>query len=304
MSHGNATVIDGKVYCGGGRTGEGRISGDDDDRYSVYRYDPTKGSWTSLPQLPMKFFGLGVVNEKLVAVGGKKKDGGLTKRTNEVYTFHKRSNRWKQSIPPMPTARDSPGVLSLETALIVAGGDETMGISKLDVVEIFQADTSQWYTTDPLPTPCYNISLALIGNTCYTLGGYMSSYLSQALYASVDELLQNAVPANQTTRSGSSDTQSAWKTLPDTPTYGPNAAVLSNNLFAIGGKASSIGEADKKKVHMYSPSTNSWIYISDLPAPRSRAAVAAISATEFVVIGGWDHHGRVDTVYKGTLCLN
>ena len=53
---------------------------------------------------------------------------------------------------------------------------------------------------------------------------------------------------------------------------------------------------------MYSPSTNSWIYISDLPAPRSYTAVAVLSSTEVLVIGGWDD-GRVNTVYKGTLTL-
>ena len=53
---------------------------------------------------------------------------------------------------------------------------------------------------------------------------------------------------------------------------------------------------------MYSPSTNSWIYISDLPAPRSSTAVAVLSSTELLVIGGYDG-GRVNTVYKGTLTL-
>ena len=148
------------------------------------------------------------------------------------------------------------------------------------------------------------MSLVTIGNTCYALGGYTwSSRLNQALYASVDDLLCNAVPANQTTHSGSSDTQSAWKTLPNTPTYEPAAAVLAGNLLAIGGKETSKVGADKKEVYMYSPSTNSWIYISDLPAPRSVTAVAVLSSTEILVIGGWGNGGRVNTVYKGTLHL-
>ena len=67
-----------------------------------------------------------------------------------------------------------------------------------DAVEIFKADTSQWYRTDPLPTACSHLSLVVIGNTCYALGGYNGQYLNQVLYASVDDLLHNAVPANQT----------------------------------------------------------------------------------------------------------
>jgi N-acetylneuraminic acid mutarotase len=128
--------------------------------------------------------------------------------------------------------------------------------------------------------------------------------LNQALYVSVDDLLGNAVPANQTTHSGSSDTQSAWKTLTNTPTYHPAVAVLAGNcnLLAIGGKAISKGGADMKEAYMCSPSTKSWIYISDLPAPRSTTAAAVLSSTEILVIGGFDG-GIVNTMYKGTLHL-
>ena len=90
--------------------------------------------------------------------------------------------------------------------------------------------------------------------------------------------------------------------LLNTPTYGPAAAVLAGNLIAIGGGKTSEGGADMKEVYMYSPSTNSWIYISDLPAPRSCTAAAVLSSREVLVIGG-RNGGRVNTVYKGTLAL-
>ena len=265
------------------------------DNYIIYCYDPSQDKWTTLPPLPIGGFGLGQVNGTLVAVGGKK-SGGQT--SSEVYTYDERSRKWKQTIPPMPTARLNPGVLSLQSALIVAGGVRLLFIS---AVEVFRLDTSQWYRTDPLLTAYRNMSLVAIGNTCYALGGYNGSHLNQALYASVDDLLHNAVPANQTTHSGSSDTQSAWKTLPNTPAYGPAAAVLAGKLLAIGGKETSKGGADKKEVYMYSPSTNSWINISDLPAPRSFTAVAVLSSARVLVIGGWNEREGVNTVYQGTL---
>ena len=293
FSGGKSTVINGKVYYGGGFIDR------DDAEYIVYCYDRSQDTWTTLPPLPVSYFGLGQVNGKLVAVGGRKKSNGSNVDTNEVYTYDERSKKWKQTIPPMPTARCWPGVLSLQSALVVAGGFPYTG-----AVEIFKADTSQWYKTDPLPTACSGISLVAIGNTCYALGGYNHpSYLNQALYASVDELLHNAVPASQTTHSGRSDTQSAWKTLPDTPTYEPAAAVLAGPVLAVGGTETSEGGADMMQVYTYSPFTNSWIYISDLPAPRYRAAVALLSPAEILVIGGWYDGGSVNTVYKGTLHL-
>ena len=272
----------------------------DSDNYIIYCYDPSQDKWTALPPLPVKLFGLDQVNGKLVAVGGVKSDY-QTRRSNEVHTYDERLRKWKQTIPPMPTARQFPGVLSLQSALVVAGGDKGF-LECISAVEIFKPDTSQWYRTDYLPIACQNMSLVAIGNTCYALGGYKyPSSLNQALYASVDDLLRNAVPANQPTHSGSSDTQSAWKTLPNTPIYRPAAAVLVGNLLAIGGNETSEGGTPKKEVYMYSPSTNSWIYINDLPAPRSTTTVAVMSSTRVLVIGGWNEGERVNTVYQGTL---
>ena len=238
-----------------------------------------------------------------MAVGGKKKSND--RENNEVFTYDERSRKWKQTLPPMPTARHSPGVLSLQSALVVAGGCSSYR-EYTDAVEIFKADTSQWYKTDPLPTACCHISLVIIGNTCYALGGYKHpSHLNQVLYASVEDLLHNAVPANQTNHSRSSaNTQSAWKTLANTLNYRPAAAVLAGNLLAIGGKeTSSKGGPDKKEVYMFSPSTNSWIYISDLPEPRFKTAVAVLSSTEILVIGGKCDRVNVKTAYNGTLQL-
>ena len=291
LEEGKTTVISGKVYCGGGWS--------DSNNKIVYCYDPSQDKWTTLPPLPVRLFGLGQVNGKLVAVGGKKSD---ETKTNEVYTYDERSRRWRQTIPSIPTARWYPGVLSFQSALVVAGGNTSL--SYTGAVEIFKPDTSQWYRTDSLPIACLRLSLVATGNTCYALGGYKSGHLNQALYALVDDLLSNAVPANQTTHSGSSDTQSAWKTLPNTPTYEPDAAVLAGNLLAIGGrKTSTWSSAAKKEVYMYSPSTNSWIHISDLPAPRSSTAVAILSSIEILVIGGSHDGGKVNSVYKGTLLL-
>ena len=223
FSDGKTTVINGKIYCGGGW----KINHDDDGEYIVYCYDPSQDQWTTLPPLPVKYFSLGQVSGKLVAVGGQK--SAAFSESNEVLTYDEQRKIWKKTIPPMPRARSSPGVLSLQSALVVAGGYRSVLFGSN--VEVFRADTLQWYGIDPLPVSCNVITLVTIGNICYGLGGYDGSHLNQALYASIDDLLGNAVPANQTTHSGnsgSSETQSAWKTLPNTPTYRPAAAVLAS----------------------------------------------------------------------------
>ena len=298
MSEGQAILIGNKVYCGGGAGTNSR------DAYSVSCYDPSQDEWTTLPPLPVWYYGLGQIDGKLVAVGGVKDK--LFRRSQEVYTYDEKSRYWRKTTAAAgddkPTARDCMAVLSLPSALIAAGGEVTLRIAT-NMVEIFKPNTSQWCKADPLPVACCSMSMTAIGNTCYALGGYKyPSNLNQALYASVGDLLGNAVPANQTTRSGSSGTQSAWKSLPNTPTYGPAAAVLAGNLLAIGGnKSSQERSAAMKEIYMYAPSTNSWIYVSDLPAPRSDCAVAVLSSTEILVIGGRSADGRAKTVYKGIL---
>ena len=290
LNYGKTAVINGKVYCGGG---VGALNA-----HTVYCYHPSEDKWTTLPPLPVSLFGLGQLRGKLVAVGGQK-----IKNTNEVYIYDEMPRKWMQTIPPMPTARNCMNVLNLQSALIVAGG-YTLSPQYTEAVEIFKPDTSQWYRTDPLPIACCQVSLVANGNTYYALGGYSRpSFFNQALYASVDDLLGNAVLVKQTTHSSSSDTQSAWKTLPNTPTYGPTAAMLDGNLLTIGGKETSgWRSAAKKEVYMYSPSTNSWIHISDLPAPITGVGVAVLSSTEILAIGGYDGDYR-GTVYKGTLHL-
>ena len=301
MCNGRTEIIGGKVYF----RGMTLTDDDDDDDNILLCYDVAHDSWTALPPLPVKWFGLGQIDGKLVAVGGLKKDD---RATSNIYTLNI-VQKWKSTLPQMPTARCLPAVVSLQAIMIVVGGltgGELGKEKELNAVEIFNSSLSQWYRTNPLPRPCSEVSLVAINDTCYALGGYQYPFrLNQGYYASVDALLRNAVPANQTTNhSGSDDTSSLWKLLPNTPTYRPAAAVLAGSLLAIGGGEASIGEADKKEVYMYSPSTNSWVYISDLPAPRSRTIVAPLSSTDILVIGGMEYGEHVCTVYKGTLRLD
>ena len=300
-SEGRVVIINDSVYYGGGTTDVDN----GDYEYTICCYNPPQDKWTTLPPLPVRWFGLGEISGKLVAVGGRKK---LDNRaTNEIHSYNNRTHKWKQTIPPMPTARWSPGVLSLQSAAILVAGGRYAQSSYTEVVEIFSAETSHWYRTNPLPTPCSSIALVDIGSKCYALGGYKYlSRLNQALFAAIGDLFRNAVPANQTAHStsDSSDTQSAWKTLPHLPNSQPAAGVLAGSLLALGGKGTS-SCGNRKEVCMYLPLNNSWIYFTDLPAPMYMygTAVAVLSSTEILMIGGEGNENRLDTVYKGVLAF-
>ena len=140
---------------------------------------------------------------------------------------------------------------------------------------------------------------------CYALGGYSyPSHLSQTLCASKDELFRNVVTVANTKSHSNGNTQSAWKALPDTPTYWASAAILDGNLFAIGGDKTSEGGAAKKEIYVYSHSACSWICTSELPAPQSLTAVNCLSSKEILVIGGQSNSGLMNGMYKGSLEFN
>lgn len=294
MCFGESEVINGKVYFGGGDA-DRRV-----DENLVYCYNPPHDKWNTLPPLPVRFFGLGRVDSKLVAVGGQKLKGS-GKPTNEVYTYDEQSKRWKHRFPFMPTARYSPAVLSFEfqSILLVTGGSYDGKYT--NAVEIFRLETSQWYKTCPLPT-C-NLTLAATENTVYALGGFVHpSDLNHAYSASVNSLLRNV----QTPESTSSDLQStsAWEALTNTPTYRPGVAILAGRLLAVGGYNVPFMGTPKKAVYIYSSSTNTWIYISDLPILQPSAKIAFLSSLEILVIGGEHDNGkRKNAVYKGTLSV-
>ena len=286
MDEAQAIVIRDRVYCGGG------VANDDDDEYRVFCYIPAEDTWSTLPAGDTQYFGLGQVRGKPVTVGGmKKSDGDIT---NEVYEFDEATQSWKQSIPPMPTARDSPAVLSHHTTLTVAGG--TTGHARTSVVEIFREETSQWHTTEPLPFRWDYPSSVLINNRWYLVGGGAEEekYSNRAVCAHIDLLLKKALSHDQ----ASTDRNSAWEVLLNTPHYRSAAGTFGASLLAVGGNTTT--SSPQTAVYAYSPCTNAWIHISDLPAPRVKAAIAVLSQTELLVIGGLDN-GKQKSVYKGLL---
>ena len=278
---GQSTVINGKVYFGGG------ITDDDSKRYLVHCYSPAEDQWTTLPPLPVRWFGLGQINGKLVAVGGVKKD---KKKRTDVYVLD--SHKWKSTIiPPMSLARTFPAVSSLSKLLIVAGGNMEGGRST-NAVEVFQQVTSQWHQAATLPKACCNLSLINSGDTLYALGGYdQPSLLNQVLQTSTDNLLEVHDPIKP-----------IWRTLQISPTCQPAAAVLFGNLLAVGGWQVPEGEVPQRGIHVYSSTADSWLYFSDLPEPCAWTTCAILSATEMLVIGG-RNEDKVRTVYKGTLAM-
>ena len=282
MSTGRAVTINGKVYYGGG------ICYDDDDEYCVHCYDPPQDVWSTLPTLPVRYFGLGEVKGELVAVSGT--DSSYS-ASNVVHVFNKGRN-WKRTIPPMPTARHSPAVVSLPTHLVVAGGDMDDG-DYTDNVEIYNISTSQWSETDRLPYACMNQREIVYNNTVYLMGGFDGKNLNKVCAAQVNKLIST----DRQDDGSANKADSIWNTISNTPSYCPSPVTISDTLFAVGG-VDSEREATQR-IYAYSSSMDSWLYVGDLPSPIARAATVSLSPSECLMIGGMNKERESQsTVYK------
>ena len=315
MCGGQSVVIDGKVYHGGGETEN------EDACYIVQCYDPSQDEWTTLPPLPVRYFGLGQINGQLVAVGGEMKlsRNGEFERSSHVQTFD--GKVWKETLPPMSSALLYPAVISHKSMLVVAGGEYFDRITRS--VEIFRLKEATWYRTHTnfLQNECFGLSIVSLDseNKHYALGGTNNQgYLNQAMYVSTESLCCNATELDSSTsemdqshfleclsQSMQPLEDSPWKSLPNTVTYSPAASTLGGSLVAIGGWDTADRERSTVRTNImkYSSGTNSWIYVADLPSPRAKIAAAVLSPAEVLVIGGWDDTGMSKVVYKLKLLL-
>ena len=173
---GHTVVLHDRVYYGGGIAEEQHEN-------IVYCYNVSSDDWTTLKPLPIKSFGLGKLDGKLIALGG------LTTYKEEantmVYTFDEATESWIiGAIPDMQMPRVFPEVLSLPSALVVAGGQSMQyytdykGYHWLKSMEVYTPETGWYWSDQPLPESCTDLSLSVSGSSCYVLGGnYTKAYI-------------------------------------------------------------------------------------------------------------------------------
>ena len=294
MSYAQAVVMGEKVYVGGG------ITEKQDDEFHVFQYTTTRDEWSRLPPHHGCLFAMAQFTGRLITVGGMLG----TVATGKVYRFKEESQEWEEFLKHMPTARFYLSVATTQSAIIASGGSTGPRHGKVvpcATVEVYNNETSQWHTADPLPAPYYTMTSITIADTCYLLGGIDAGRktITTVLYASLTSLIQKATSP---TRQSASRT-SVWKTLPGTPLKTSTAASLSGNLLAVGGHDT---KTAFPVINIFFPLTNSWVRIKtgDLPQPRHSCTAIQLSSNTMIVIGGMDNQGKdTKTVFIGTVTV-
>ena len=263
-------LIRGKVYIGGGYTAS------NDDAYIIRQYSPTNDRWSTLPPAPLYLFGMGELNGQLVIVGGMTRQRVVT---GKVCMFDSSSQKWKESIPPMPTARYNTAVFSEPSRLTVVGGTDQHH-KALSIVEIFIPQTSQWHNASPAhaPSPLYNITTTVIHNKCF-----LAEYYSTKIY----QLCVSVHLAITKTGSVAPQVTTEWKDLPELPYECFALGSLNGCLLAVGGAE---WPNFISTIQCYSPITNTWERVGVLPEQRySCCSIVLLPTTgELLVMGSTD----------------
>ena len=263
VSDAQVVVVGGKVYIGGGWV-EG-------SEYKILEYTIQRDQWREI-KTPVRVFGMAVVSNKLLIIGGKDEEG---RATNQVWALGSVSGAWKQPFPAMPTARRWLSAVGYKRWVLVVGG------SGERCVEVLDTATNEWYVATPLPDDAIRPSLTVIQDILYAVWG------RSAVSLSIPILLSDAVSQRPTTHASSGPQSTEWQPLPDTRTKNPATASLQGSLVTVGGDRAS------SSIAMYLPHMEKWLVVAQLPTPRRRCTCAILPETQqLMVIGGWNENEK------------
>ena len=162
-----ANVVNGEIYLIGGTLPDGSVSN------VTEVYDPSNDSWSVAVPIPtaVGLYASAVVGNKIYVEGGGQ-SGPVIGDLNQI--FDPELNMWALGAPlPIPVlsaaAGSTDGVLAL-TRLYVIGGT-TDGINPLNTTYIYDPQANIWTSGTSMPTARGTLSLAVLNDTLYALGG-------------------------------------------------------------------------------------------------------------------------------------
>ena len=246
--------------------------------HNVYSFElPDK--WTKLQPCPYQSFGLAVINEQLIAIGGMNKSWNIT---NILLSLkHGQSgSEWELFLPPMPTARVHPASIATPTHLVVVGGGTSTPLfgAPLSTVEVMDIETLQWSTVSSLPQVTGYPQMTLCDEHLY-----LSDNKNTLFSCPMEGLLQSS---KEPVSTDSSNGGSVWTRLTNIPVrYTSSLVTLERRVLAI----TSIDHNGRLTgaIHCYNKATNSWSIIGEMPTPRYRVLTAVLSTNKLVVVGGY-----------------
>ena len=275
-----ATIHNSKVYISAfGRDGSGMLVS------PVLVYSTNEHKWSTLPN---QQYGaaIAVLNNHVTLIGGVGVSTG--KFTNTPSTWYEEEGQWKQVLPPMPTGRFVPAVISHDNLLLVTGGVVEDFSTVLNTTDVLDLTTMKWSTPEGLNLliPLQLHHLVLCGEYLYLVGGATvypwqspEDNNSQAWRAKWSDVKQTAAPQH------SQPQRSVWTQIADPPTLRPTVVSCGGTLYTVGGRT----RDDKpiSTVYSYIPARNQWVSVGDMSVVRANHCAVPLSSNSIFVAGGF-----------------
>ena len=240
---------------------------------------------------PTVVFGIAAVDNQLIIAGGL--DPNTKDPSDQVSVLDDDKKTWTQPFPAMPTARGLPSAIGYKRWLVVAGGALTHDCKKLvNVVEVLDTSSKQWYKASPLPSRTFRPSLAIIQDALYIAWVNTVEKTSGAYQIFIPTLISNAISPDN--KSGPAE----WQALPDPLTRLPALVSFHGNLLAVGA-----GNTPSSTIAMYLPHLQQWQKVAELLTPRGGCTCCFLLATkELMVIGGCRDAVGLDPIFTIETC--
>ena len=238
----------------------------------LYIYSPTTDTW-AIKDTPVRDFALVVYHSQLVLVGGLMTGGGSV--TNKLWALD-RHHQWKEILPPMTVRRSWASAVEYSNNVIVAGGCDDQGRG-IDIVEVYNGH--HWTKAQSLPIACRQMNPAILNGHWYLAGGVGQG--KEVYYASLESLIASCQPSGR-------HLPSVWSRLAD------DAPHVYSILVAFGNRLVATVYLTSSSIHAYSPYSQSWVHVGDLPCGYSATAAAVLPSGDLMVV-------VYDTLYRGRL---
>jgi len=202
-----AVSLNGCLYVVGGYK---TVGSNNQVSQSVYKYDPTSNSWSTVAPLPVPRVnhGLVTVNGKIYAIGGQNSTGVL----DSIYEYDPSTDTWTAK-NPMPQANMQFSTAVVNDKIYIIGGCDFVN----DLKSVYEYDpvNETWTQKQNLPSLMARNCSVFDGNKIYTMGGM----LDRLIYIDIIDTVYSYSPSNEgiiklEMGSGIMEPKAGTKTLP------------------------------------------------------------------------------------------
>ena len=260
---GAAVDKSGRIWVAGGLTDA------QDATAKTEFYDPTIGTWSAGPNLPVPLHHAMMVSYQntVWVIGGFEPRGSeiIGVASARVLHLNQAQTAWVEG-PELHHARGAGAAAVVGNKIVVVGG-RTAGTSPAEVIPTEIFDGSSWHDAAGIPVPGDHLAAASDGTYLYAVGGRRLE-----------------VTANTAAVQRFDPVADRWVQLKAAPgkVSDAGAAIVGGRLIVAGGE--SIGTVFST-VWAYDLASSTWTSLPNLAAPRHGLAVTAIGNTLYAIDG-------------------